>query len=170
MHIRALTETDAADFHATRLQGLAAEPTAFASSYEEEVNAPLTEVARRLQAKSDGAIFGAFEAGKLIGLIGVRRDGMKKLSHKAYIWGMYVAPAARGRGLGTDLLNHALAYSWTTLEVSQVNLGVHSQNESALRLYKRLGFEIFGTERAALCVEGSFQDEHHMVCRAPGAA
>lgn len=170
MLIRALQPQDAAAFQALRLRGLAEEGAAFASSVEEEAGTPIDEVARRLQVKPDGALFGAFDAGTLVGVIAVQREGMKKLSHKAIIWGVYVAPEARARGVGARLLETALQHAWTTLRVRQVNLGVNTLNRPALRLYKRLGFEVFGTELGALRVNGALHDEHHMVCRAPGEA
>ncbi len=167
MTFRILTPEDAASFQALRLRGLLEAPTAFASSYEEEANTPLSDIERRLQPKASGAIFGAFAAGALSAVAGVERESMAKLSHKAYLWGMYVAPEHRLRGLGRRLLEHVLPYAWQSLRVAQVNLGVHTENESAIALYRRLGFVVWGTEAGALMVHGKAQDEHHMVCRAP---
>lgn len=167
MQIRVLLPEDAAEFREVRLRGLLEEPTAFASSHEEEDSTPVEEVARRLLPKAEGIVLGAFDAARLAGVVGVQREGMKKLGHKAFIWGMYVLPEARAQGCGAMLMRHALDHAWHTLHVRQVNLGVHTLNESALRLYRRFGFEIFGTERGALLVDGCPQDEHHMVCRAP---
>jgi RimJ/RimL family protein N-acetyltransferase len=170
MHFRTLRPEDATAFQALRLRGLAEEPTAFASSLEEEINTPLAEIERRLQPKASGAIFGAFVEGALAGVAGIERESMTKLNHKAYLWGMYVSPEHRGTGLGFGLLQHVLPYAWRILGVAQINLGVHTENTSALALYKRLGFVVWGTEVGALVVAGRAQDEHHMVCRAPSAA
>ncbi len=167
MHIRALTDADASLFQAARLQGLLEEPSAFASSYEEEVITPIAEIERRLVPKADGAIFGAFDGSDVVGLIGVQRESMTKLSHKAVVWGMYVRPTSRRCGCGARLLQHALNYAWNTLRVCQVNLGVHAQNDAALQLYMAHGFIVFGTEVGALMVAGVLQDELHMVCKAP---
>lgn len=169
MTIRQLTPADAARFQAVRLRGLADDETAFASSFEEERDRSLESVAALLAPRSDAAIFGAFEQDELVGVVGLQREAMKKLSHKAQLWGMYVAPPWRSRGLGAQLLAHALHHAWTALGVSQVNLGVHTLNEAALKAYRAAGFEVFGTERGALRVRGQPQDEYHMVCRAPGA-
>lgn len=170
MHVRTLQPDDAAEYQALRLQGLSEAPTAFASSYEEEADTPLADIALRLQPKTTGAIFGAFVDGRLAGLAGLERESMAKLRHKAYLWGMYVGPEHRGSRLGSVLLEQALAYAWGTLGVMQVNLGVHTENARAIALYRRLGFVIWGTETGALVVAGRAQDEHHMVCHAPGAA
>ena len=170
MHVRTLQPQDAPEYQALRLRGLAEAPTAFASSYEEEVGTPLAEIVRRLQPKASGAIFGAFAEDKLAGLAGLERESMIKLLHKAYLWGMYVSPEHRRSRLGTLLLEQVLPYAWHSLGVAQVNLGVQAENASAIALYRRFGFVVWGTETGALVVAGKAQDEHHMVCRAPSAA
>ena len=169
MTLRMLQPADAAEFQALRLRGLAEVPTAFASSHAEEVDTPLPEITRRLQPQADAALFGAWFEGQLAGVVGVQREGMRKLAHKAFLWGMYVAPQARGQGLGARLMQAALDHAWAVLAVRQVNLGVHADNAGAIQLYQRLGFERFGLERAALMVDGRLQDEWHMVCVRPGA-
>jgi RimJ/RimL family protein N-acetyltransferase len=168
MQVRALTPHDASAFQAIRLQGLIEALTAFASSHDEEASLPIEEVARRLEPKADAAVFGVFGEGRLVGVVGVQREGMRKLNHKAFIWGMCVVPEARAQGCGALLLQRALQYAWQSLGVHQVNLGVHTLNAVALSLYRRFGFEIFGTEVGSLRVGGLPQDEHHMVCRVPG--
>jgi RimJ/RimL family protein N-acetyltransferase len=169
MPIRRLTPADASAFQALRLRGLVEDETAFASSYEEERGRSLEEVRSLLAPTPSTAVFGAFDGEALLGMVGLEQERLAKLSHKAALWGMYVAPEGRGRGLGTQLLKAALEHAWHELRVLQVNLGVHTHNAAALRVYTALGFEIFGTERGALRIRGRPQDEHHMVCRAPGA-
>ena len=170
MIVRRLAEPDAEQFQTLRLRGLAEEETAFASSFQEECDRPLDSIRVQLAPKADGAIFGAFEGEVLIAMVAVERESMKKLSHKGFIWGMYVAPEWRSKGRGAQILQSALQHAWTELKVLQVNLGVHTLNAAALKVYKAAGFEVFGTERGALWVNGQPQDEHHMVCRAPSAA
>ena len=130
----------------------------------------MSDVSRRLQPSDWGAVFGSFAAGRLVGMLGVQREAMRKLGHKAFIWGMYVAPEHRLGGHGARLLRQALSHAWHVLGVAQVNLGVHVDNTAAIGLYRRFGFEVWGTERGSLKVDGAMQDEHHMVCHAPGTA
>jgi GNAT superfamily N-acetyltransferase len=113
MLIRTLTPEDAAAFQTLRLRGLKECPEAFASSYEEEAGTPLEEIERHLKPKTDSAIVGAFREGELVGLTGVQREGMAKLAHKAFIWGVYVAPEARGNGVGSKIVA-LLNFVWVT--------------------------------------------------------
>lgn len=167
MHIRALAPPDAAAFQALRLRGLLECPEAFASSHEEEVGTPLADIETRLQAQHDSAIFGAFQDSSLCALVGLQRESMAKLAHKAFIWGVYVAPEARGRGVGTRIMGHALHHAATVLGTTQVNLGVNTRNTAAVSLYKKLGFVEFGLERGYLLVDGVLHDEYQMVCHVP---
>lgn len=164
MLIRRLTPSDAVAFQSLRLRGLQESPTAFSSSYEEECGRPLEFVAKRLESNGERAVFAAFDADETVGVIGVGVDGGRKLAHKRIVWGMYVTPSHRGRGIAKRLLHEALHFAASMPEVRQVNLGVNVMNTPALRLYESMGFKPFGVERAALQVDGTFHDEMLMVC------
>ena len=162
--IRPFTATDAAAYQALRLAALQDAPTAFASSYEEECNRPLDKVAARLGPQpGESCVFGAFVDGALVGMVGLKRDEHIKLAHKAFIWGVYVAPTMRGRGAGQKLMKAALdhAASWPGLR--QVYLGVNAVNQPAIRLYERMGFATYGREPACMIVNGEAIDELLMV-------
>jgi ribosomal protein S18 acetylase RimI-like enzyme len=170
MNIRALSPSDSRAFQALRLRGLQECPEAFASSYEEEVGTALSDIEKRLQPKPGSAIFGAFQESRLCALVGLQQEGMTKLAHKSFIWGVYVAPEARGRGVGAEIMTHALSYAASVFGTQQVNLGVNTKNTPAVALYKKLGFVEYGLERDYLLVNGVLQDEYQMVCRVASAA
>ncbi|MCP5843108.1 GNAT family N-acetyltransferase, partial [Klebsiella pneumoniae] len=56
----------------------------------------------------DWAILGALEDGTLVGCVEVRRNVRRKLRHIVTFGTMYVAPEARGHGIGRALLEAAL--------------------------------------------------------------
>ncbi|MEO6291959.1 MAG: GNAT family N-acetyltransferase, partial [Burkholderiaceae bacterium] len=89
-------------------------------------------------------------------------ENMIKLSHKALIWGMYVAPEFRGKGVARALLAEVLALARSVPEVIQVNLAVNASSVVAIRLYESVGFKEFGCEPNALCIDSEFHDEIHM--------
>jgi ribosomal protein S18 acetylase RimI-like enzyme len=151
-------------FQSLRLQGLQECPTAFASSFDEECDLLLAAVAERLGKRSDRAIFGAFPGHDLVGVVGLKREDLRKLSHKAHIWGMYVTPTARKRGVGRQLVTKALSFALSELGVRQVSLGVNAANKAAIALYQRMGFKAFGREPCFMLVDGLPQDEMQMVC------
>src|SRR5256885_877911 len=161
--VRRLVPENAAEFQALRLRGLAETPTAFAASVEEEQNDPVADVAQRMRRDGHGFIVGAFIDGRLAGVVGMHRESYRKLAHKMYLWGMYVAPEARGRGVARQLIEEALRAGFAIEGIRQVNLGVNARNAAALALYKAMGFTEFGLERGCLLVDGVLQDEIHMV-------
>ncbi|MBI3897434.1 MAG: GNAT family N-acetyltransferase [Gammaproteobacteria bacterium] len=164
MYIRQLYAADGAIFQALRLQALRDAPDAFASSYEEECDTPLSVIGERL-SKSDRGVFGAFaaEGAELAGIIGVGRERLRSMAHKAYLWTMYVSPNFRGRGLGKVLLLNALQFADALPGVRQINLSVNAANRSAISLYRTCGFKEFGREKDATLLNGVLQEDLHMV-------
>jgi ribosomal protein S18 acetylase RimI-like enzyme len=160
--VRLLGPPDADAYLALRREALAAEPLAFSAHPDEDRVQDPAFLRARLSAPAENVLFGAFADG-LVGAVGIYRDPGRKAAHKAHVWGMYVRPAARRRGAGDALLAAALAYARGLAGVRQVHLGVSETAQDALRLYRRHGFEIWGTEPAALQHAGRFAAEHHMV-------
>jgi ribosomal protein S18 acetylase RimI-like enzyme len=165
IEIRPLTPDDAAAARELRLEAVHTNPEAFASSYADEQRRTVADMRARLEnPESPGdAIFGAWVAERLRGMVGVRQELRLKLRHKAMIWGMYVAPDQRGRGLGKALLAAAIARARQMPGVEQVNLAVVATNTTARRLYLAHGFEIYGYERRALKHDDQYLDEEFMV-------
>ena len=163
MNLRKLAREDAAAFQGIRLQGLRECPSAFSSSYEEEADTPLQTIAERLTPKPDDAIFGCFVNSKLAGVIGLQREARVKLAHKAFVWGMYVAPDHRRGGIGRKLVESALRYATTEWDIFSVTLGVNAGNEAAVALYQSMGFRTYGRETGFLRIDGMLHDENLMV-------
>jgi ribosomal protein S18 acetylase RimI-like enzyme len=161
MEIQQLTAADAATYQALRLFALRESPTAFGSSYGEEVDRPLSVVAQRL-ADTDNHIFGAYsDEEQLVGVAILRREQHVKSAHKANLFGMYVLPAYRKQGVGRALLETVIRRA-RHLGLRQINLSVVNDNEAAVALYASCGFERFGLERRAFRVEGHFYDVAYM--------
>ena len=146
-----------------RLAALAAHPTAFAASVEDERDTPLDTLASQLTPRVDALVLGAFADDRLAGTVGVQRERLRKLAHKAHVWGMYVDAAARGRGVGRQLLEHAITHAARMSGVRQLTLGVNAHNDAALALYEAHGFVRCGLEPGFLLVDGVLHDEIHMV-------
>jgi RimJ/RimL family protein N-acetyltransferase len=162
MYIRRLVPSDAASYQALRLQALRDTPTAFSSSYEEECDTPMATIAAHMAPDSGRHRFGAFDGDALVGVVGLGRETAAKLRHQAYIGGMYVAPAYRGKGLGRQLMAQALALADSMEGLRQIVLTVTDGNLAALTLYQDLGFIVFGRAPAALRVDGEFYDVVHL--------
>lgn len=163
MQVRPILPAEARAFQTLRLEALRECPSAFASSLEEECDTPMAVIADRLTPGPDRCVLGAFHESGLIGMVGIQRERERKLSHKAFIWGMYVAPSARHAGAGRALVQAALAHAASMPGVRQVNLGVNAANVPAIALYRSMGFTSFGVERGFLLLNGELHDEILMV-------
>ncbi|EDT05480.1 GNAT family N-acetyltransferase [Burkholderia ambifaria] len=161
--IRLLDAADAAQFQSVRLRAIDTSPTSFLPTRDEVAGITVDEFATRITPSDVQAVFGAFDGATLVGITGVRRDPRVKVAHKALIWGVFVDPAYRGRGIAQSLLDRATAHAAQAWQCRQLMLCVNEVNGTAERLYASQGFVRFGTEPRSLLVDGRFYDEHHMV-------
>jgi RimJ/RimL family protein N-acetyltransferase len=163
LHIRPLSAEDASTFQALRLAALQESPTAFSSSFDEEVDRTLMQVASFLAGSPERVILGAFTGQQLIGIVGVGREAALKERHRGFIRSMYVSPQGRGRGVGTALLQQALAVASEWAGVEQLTLAVTAGNEPAIAVYLNAGFVEYGRAPRALCIGDAYYDEVQMV-------
>lgn len=109
-------------------------------------------------------MFGTFIGSKLVAIVGLRREILSQVAHKATLWGMFVHPEFRKEGLARQLLNRARAHA-AEIGILQIHLAVNSENIKARSLYHSLGFRTFGLELSAMKVGERFYDEEHMYLR-----
>ncbi len=178
--IRPLDRADAAAFRALRLEALRLCPAAFGASFEAEQRLTDTEFARRIPEQPPDAVFGAFVNGGaglvLSGMIGFRVHPNSKERHKGMVWGMYVCPDARRRGVAAALLRRVVDHASGVSGLEIVQLSVVTDQGPARALYDRAGFVAYGIERRALRLgPGDYRDEElraldlHRVAGAVGA-
>ena len=164
MIVRVLTPEDAVPFHRLRRERLEQSPKAFAESIAEHEALTLSTIAARLSRSDDNFVIGAFSPEReLAGMAGLARETRLKARHKAIVWGVYVRPRWRGKGVGRAVLIELLNRARSLPGLEQIRLTVATSQDAAKRLYESLGFEVFGTERHALVVDGEYVDEDHMV-------
>ena len=168
MILRALTVADAHAFWDLRLLGFQTNPEAFGSSWEESHELPFEEIEAMVAERTRGphhVILGAFDQGALWGILGFRRQISLKEQHKAHLWGVFVHPDWRGKGVGGLLLDEILRLAATMPGLRQVQLQVTAENAASVGLYRSRGFEVFGQEAEALFVNGRYYTDLHMVRR-----
>lgn len=156
--IQQLTKNDWPIYKKIRLEALKNSPESFASSYEEEITWSDIDFQNSL-IKSD--IFGAFDNNSLVSCAGFYIMHSNKTNHRGVIWGMYTKDEFRGKGIATDLIKTIISHAKS--KVIQIHLSCVSSNLTAVELYKKLGFKIYGTEPSALKIKNVYFDEYLMV-------
>lgn len=131
--LRVVSVEDWAAFKAIRLQALADSPTAFGATLADA--AAQSDAAWRARVDGPGPTIVAFDRENPVGMGGLFvPDG----TCEAFVWGMWVAPSARGQGLGRAILRELLDRARD--QDRTVLLHVTEGNESARRLYEANGF------------------------------
>ena len=165
--IRRLGLEDVAAYRAIRHEALANHPEAFVSTAEAFAQKSDAEIRQTLEALT---VFGAvLPDGSLGGINAFMRHEGAKERHRGWMIQVYVRPEHRGSGMAAALVEHLIDHA--RRHVLQIHLGVWSENLPAIKLYQRLGFELYATEPRYLFVNGRFIDEHLMVRfldKAPG--
>lgn len=168
IEIRVLTDSDAAAWWHIRLESLENEPLAFGKATEEHRETTIEAAARRFRETRKGSFhLGAFEDDNLIGLASFIRDTGLKERHKGRIFGVYVTPAHRRKGVARALLVVLLEIVKRDSSLEQILLSVATCQSAAKQLYRDFGFETYGTEPNALKLDSGYVDEDQMVLRLP---
>jgi ribosomal protein S18 acetylase RimI-like enzyme len=162
--IRVLTPHDVETYRALRLEALRNEPAAFASSAKDFEKESLESIAKRLHAVEFGNFtLGVFDKEKLIGIATFFVEPRVKTEHKGHVFGMYVTPSARGKGVAKLLLQTLIERVKTYPSIKKLNLSVMTTQQAAKKLYTSLGFEVYGFERIALKLGEDYLDSEDMV-------
>jgi L-phenylalanine/L-methionine N-acetyltransferase len=82
-------------------------------------------------------------------------------SHAMHL-GMAVRADWHGKGVGSSLMEALLALADGWLNVIRIELTVFVDNERALALYKKFGFEVEGTHKAYALRAGRYVDTYSM--------
>jgi ribosomal protein S18 acetylase RimI-like enzyme len=164
MELRLLTPDDAEAFWHLRIEALRNDPASFADSAEEHLDTTVETARERLSKNHPASNFvvGVFEEGKLTGTAGFYRYTHNKERHKGHIWGVYVRPESRGKGVASALMKEIVRRARAIDGIEQITL-VASANLPAQRLYKALGFESYGVEPHSLKIGDQYIDDVLMV-------
>lgn len=123
-----------------RLRALVTDPDAFGASYERDA----AHDDEHWEERASGAASGnerfialAEDDGQVVGMIGAYTPD--EASHVRHLVSTWVAPEARGSGLGSELV--AAVVQWARAAgASEVTLWVVDENRAAIALYEGAGF------------------------------
>lgn len=180
--VRLLTPADATAYTLIRREMLADAPWSFIRSPEDDPGCNADGLAAQIERSNAGptgryAICGAFDAAppgpRLIAVAGIARAEQIKASHRATVWGVYVTPAHRRKGLARAVITGAIdaARAWPAAApfppIDSIALAVSENAPGARALYQSMGFTAWGTEPDTVRINGAKPGyaETHMLMR-----
>jgi putative acetyltransferase len=98
---------------------------------------------------------------EVVGVIGLHTSSKPRANHRAEI-GMMVRDDWQGKGVGTALVRAVVDLADKWLNLTRLELTVFTDNESAIALYRKFGFEIEGTLHKYAFCDGKFLDAYAM--------
>ena len=104
--------------------------------------------------------------GRLVGSAGVMQLKGRR-SHVGDVW-MTVHDDFHGCGIGSAMMAALVDVSDNWLNLKRLELAVYVDNEPAIRLYRKFGFETEGTRRADAFRDGQYADSLFMARLRPG--
>lgn len=118
---------------------------------------------KRLQEPAEG-YYGlvACMDGEVVGELGlITYPNVPRRRHAAGL-GMSVRDDWQGKGVGSALMQAAVGMADKWLNILRLELEVYTDNEPAVRLYKKFGFVVEGTLRCFAYRDGQFVDVYAM--------
>lgn len=103
----------------------------------------------------------AFVDGEIIGSCSIScRESRIRFAHKGEL-GICVQKKVWGLGVGERLMSYTLELA-KDAGMTKMGLDTRTDNEKAIYLYKKLGFEIEGTIKKAAFIDGVYYDNYVM--------
>lgn len=142
--IRTLEAAEWPSYREIRLRSLEDSPAAFCSQFAAEQSLSAAVWTARLYAAAASADDHPLVAeldGNAVGLLWAKRDPVSAAI--VNVFQVWVAPECRGRGVAAALLENAVAWARSS-NADVLQLSVTCGDTSAVRLYLRAGFELYG--------------------------
>jgi len=152
-----LTEDDWFEFSQIRLKALQTDPEVFGSNYEKESQMIEAEWRSRLQA-NDNAIFLIYENETPIGMTCVSVDRDDATRKTALLWGSWLAPHARGKGLSKPMYQTRINWAREQPTVEKIIVSHRASNLASKYANQKHGF-IATHKKEKVWTDGGVEDE-----------
>ena len=112
--------------------------------------------------QNDGLPLLAIDNGEVIASGGIHGLGTRIRRRHVAGLGICVAAQRQKQGVGSEMMRRLLDWSDNWAGYLRIELNVYTDNERAIALYRRFGFEMEGTHRGHALRDGVYVDTHTM--------
>ncbi|RSD25460.1 GNAT family N-acetyltransferase [Mesobacillus subterraneus] len=120
----------------------------------------IKKMIQALSEEDNSNLFLAEAGEKLAGYLIARGGSAPRNKHTAYLV-IGILENWRGNGIGTKLFERLLSWASDT-GIHRLELTVVTENLTGLGLYKKMGFEIEGSKKDSLLIDGKYVNEFYM--------
>lgn len=106
---------------------------------------------------------------RIVGMVHVATFPHRPRRRHAGAIGISVHADWQGKGLGKELMRAIIDFADNWLNLTRLELEVYADNEAAIHLYERFGFEVEGTLRQHAFRDGQYVDSKMMGRLRPGS-
>ncbi len=139
------------------LQALKDDPQAFGDSYNDKI----ADTDDKWQERAKDRILFATDGNDLIGMVGVWQSDEDRKKKTANVFGVYVVPEFRGKGISKMLMQSLLDELNRDESITKLKLSVNKDQLPAVKLYESFGFKSTKQEKNLLG-DGNYYDEYSM--------
>ncbi|MDO8574177.1 MAG: GNAT family N-acetyltransferase [bacterium] len=154
-----LIPEDWENFKTIRLKALSANPTAFGSSYKQEVNRP-EEIWKQKLATS--WVYAAIVENQFVGIARVLFELGEHVQHVASIVSLFIDPAYRRQGIGKKIIRKIISDLHDQKVIVKIILTVNADQKPAIKLFEKVGFKTIGIAKYGVKVNQTYYNQLHM--------
>lgn len=103
----------------------------------------------------------AISGDDIVGMLNFMGSSKARLKHGGE-FGITVRKNYWGQGIGKELVSTMIDWAHENPLIKKINLQVRSDNETAIELYRKMGFELEGKISRMFYIKGRFYDCLHM--------
>lgn len=160
---RKLRPQESEIYRSIRLECLRRYPENFGSNYRDEIKKKKLFFQIHLEeSNSDHFVMGGFDNDNLIAIAGFTRYDTINTKHRGRIIQVYVKPEYQGKKIGFRLLQSIVEEAFRNKEIEQIEIDVLANNSNAEKIYSKMGFQIYGTQKKYLKIGNKYFDHKMM--------
>jgi len=95
---------------------------------------------------------------EIVSVASISTTDKSRVAHNAEV-GISVKRKYWNMGIGTKMMEKLINFAKQTKIIKVIHLGVRAENENAIHLYEKMGFEIIGVNKRFFKINDTYSDE-----------